>query len=224
MRAIVAHTAQLRAAAANLIASQYAGAGLAGSHQLPDSPHSVTLVVLDDGAAMGTLTLTVDSDAGLLADKTFRAEIESRSKYGRRACEITKLACDPAARSKDALAALLDMAYTYGRSRGCTDVFIEVHPRHAKFYERMLGFVKAGPARLNRRVNAPAVLLWLDADYMGRQIALYAGTAGAPGASRSLYPYFPTLTGKRDDDGNDDAEILVAPVDAGKAKGASQAG
>jgi ribosomal protein S18 acetylase RimI-like enzyme len=224
MRALIADTDLLRAAAAKLIERQYAGVGLTGIHYLPDSPYSLTLVVLDDGAVVGTMTLTSDSEAGLLVDKTFPGKAAERSAAGRHACELTKLAFDPAVRSKEALAALFQIAFVYGRARACTDVFIEVHPHHARFYERMLGFVKVGPPCMNLRVNAPAVLLWLDASYVAGQIALHAGTAGRPGAAKSLYPYFPPLFGKSNDDGNDDGEILVAAVHAGDDKAAGKAG
>jgi hypothetical protein len=190
MRAAYADTAQLRAAAASLIASQYASVGLTGIHHLPDSVDSITMVVLDGCAVVGTMTLAIDSGAGLLVDKTFPNAAKQRN-VGQRACELTKLAFDPAVQSKEALAVLFHLAFVHGRALGCTDVFIEVHPRHARFYKRMLGFVKVGKECLNARVNAPAVLLWLDAEYVALQVELHAGTAGEPGAARSLYSYFP---------------------------------
>lgn len=217
MRAIVADTEQLRHAAANLVSRQYAGAGLAGVHALPDGPHSVTLAVLDAGAVMGTMTLTFDSPAGLLADAAFRDEIDQRRAAGSLVCEMTKLAFDTAGRSMEALAALVQLAYELGTARGASDLFIEVHPRHAAFYQRMLGFIPVGGKRMNARVNAPAVLLCLDAIYVGLQIALHAGTAGQPDATRSLYPYF-TRKGNPVHDGLCDAAILVARVSTASAE------
>jgi hypothetical protein len=130
---------------------------------------------------------------------------------------MTKLAFDVAGRSMEALAALVQLAYQLGTARGANELFIEVHPRHAAFYQRMLGFIPVGPKRLNARVNAPAVLLCLDAIYVGLQIMLHAGTAGQPDATRSLYPYF-TRKGNTAHDGLCDAAILVARASAERAE------
>ena len=74
----------------------------------------------------------------------------------------------------------------------CTDMFIEVNPRHKRFYEQMLGFEPAAEVRNNARVNAPAHLLRISLDFMGAQIGRMGGTAAAASgdARRSLYPYF----------------------------------
>jgi hypothetical protein len=44
-------------------------------------------------------------------------------------------------RSKTSLANLFHLAVIYARDiHHCTDIIIEVNPRHRRFYERMLGF------------------------------------------------------------------------------------
>jgi hypothetical protein len=65
-----------------------------------------------------------------------------------------------------------------------------VNPRHVSYYERMLGFVVAGPQRVNLRVNAPAVLLCLDFEHARAQIARVGGRPEVSPLERSLYPYF----------------------------------
>jgi hypothetical protein len=46
------------------------------------------------------------------------------------------------------------------RFRGVDDLLIAVHPRHAKFYERYLGFESIGPLRSYRAVcGQPAVAM-----------------------------------------------------------------
>ena len=68
-------------------------------------------------------------------------------------------------------------------------MIIEVHPRHAGFYKRMLGFTEIGGEKACPRVNdAPAVLLHLDMRHVDEQIALLGGTGA--GRGRSLYAYF----------------------------------
>jgi hypothetical protein len=67
-------------------------------------------------------------------------------------------------------------------------MFIEVNPRHVAFYKRMLNFSPAGECKICPRVDAPAVLLHCEVQYMRQQVAVYGGHRG--GAKRSLYPYF----------------------------------
>jgi hypothetical protein len=74
--------------------------------------------------------------------------------------------------------------------QGHTDVVIEVNPRHVAFYKRMLGFKEFGPERLCSRVNAPAVLLRLELEYVDQQIELLGGKGDSAGGVRSLYPFF----------------------------------
>ena len=51
-------------------------------------------------------------------------------------CESTRLAIDSGLDSHDALAGLLQALYAVARM---TDIFIEVPPRHASFYQRVFG-------------------------------------------------------------------------------------
>jgi hypothetical protein len=53
---------------------------------------------------------------------------------------IHRLAVDNMVQSRTVLAAIFHIAYIYGhRIRGCSDVVIEVNPRHVRFYRSMLG-------------------------------------------------------------------------------------
>lgn len=151
--------------------------------------NQITLQACRKETVFGTLSLCFDSDSGLAADALYRAEVDAYRLTGAKVCEITRLAIDPEHGSKDVLGALFHLAYIFGGVlRGATDVFIEVNPRHVAFYRRMLNFSQAGSCRICERVNAPAVLLHLEAAYVAKQIALYGGHQG--GAKRSLYPYF----------------------------------
>ena len=66
---------------------------------------------------------------------------------------------------------------------------IEVNPRHAVFYKRMLGFTKLGEERQCPRVNAPAILLRLTCEYVAENTAKYGGAMCELPDVRSLYPY-----------------------------------
>lgn len=174
-----------------LVNRMYSWRGYKGTARIdePSNPNLITLQACREDKVFGTLCLGLDSEAGLAADDLYRAEIDVYRNAGKRVCEITRLAIDFEHGSKDVFGALFHLAYIYGGLlRGATDVFIEVNPRHVVFYKRMLNFQEAGPCRLCERVNAPAVLLHLEASYMAEQIALYGGHQS--GAKRSLYPYF----------------------------------
>ena len=187
-------TPEGRNSASLLINKMYAWRGYAGKHQLSDDPNRITLTATDkQGNAVGTLTLGIDSPVGLLADEIFRDEIDAYRARGARVCEFTKLAFDPSVQSKEALASLFHLATCYVRDLyNCTDIFIEVNPRHRRFYERMLGFQRHGEAKSNPRVNAPAFLLAVNLDYVTEQITKFGGTSDgdSAGGERSFYPYF----------------------------------
>ena len=187
----LADTEEGRNSASMLINKMYSWRGYSGSHDLHDSPNRITLTASDKNMAIGTITLSIDSPIGILADEIFKDQVDIRRNLGGKVCELIKLAFDPDIRSKLVMASLFHVAYIYGRYiHHCTDVFIEVNPRHRRFYETMLGFKRLGERKINPRVNAPAFLLWIDVDFVGEQIRKVGGTNSHPGSGRSLYPYF----------------------------------
>lgn len=186
----LAHTGERLGSASLLVQKMYRNIGYAipGMHKSEDR---ITLIASQNYAVVGTLTLGIDADNGLLADQNYKPEIDRLREKEHKVCELTKFAVDQARGSKRVLAALFHIAYIYGRVlQKQTDVVIEVTPKHASFYKRLLGFEQFGPVRLNSRVNAMGVLLWLDLDYVERQIGLWGGKTEAAKGQRSLYPYF----------------------------------
>lgn len=156
-------------------------------------PDRITLMASQNEAVVGTLTLGMDSGNGLMADENYKKEVDQLRADGRKVCELTKFAVDQVHGSKRVLAGLFHIAYIYGRVlHNQTDVVIEVTPRHALFYKRMLGFEPFGEERLNTRVHTMGVLLRLEIDYVDQQIARWGGKtdADATKSERSLYPYF----------------------------------
>ena len=186
-------TAKGRNSASMLINKMYAWRGYAGTHQFSDDPNRITLTATDKGDVVGTLTLGIDSPVGLMADEIFRDELNKHRAGGARLCEFTKLAFDPTVRSKTSLANLFHLAVIYARDiHNCTDIVIEVNPRHRRFYEHMLGFVREGEMKTNNRVNAPAYLLRVNLEFVTEQIKKYGGTFSVDNTTneRSFYPYF----------------------------------
>jgi hypothetical protein len=159
---------------------------------LPTDPKAnrITLTALEDNTIIGTITIGLDGPEGMASEDVFGDVIADMRAKGRKVCEFTKLAVDPLSGTKRVLAALFHVAYIVGhRMRGFETLVMEVNPRHVKYYERMLGAKVAGESRLNRTVNAPAVLLSIDFDYIREQIGLMAGQPELAATERSLYPF-----------------------------------
>jgi hypothetical protein len=179
------------AEAMSLVKSMYTRRTL--SAYFPVSPvnksRQITIEACSAGKVVGTLTLGFDCSKGLLADALYSTEINAFRTQSRRMVEVRKLAVDPQYGSKQLFAYLFQLAYIYGHLiHGATDGFIEVHPRHAVFYKRTLGFRRLGEMKTCERVNAPAVLMHICLYTMRRQIAEHAGVQNS--RMRSLYPYF----------------------------------
>lgn len=179
-----------RSRANMLLNRMYSWRGYGADHKLPRTPNCVTFTATSADDVIGTLTLTVDSPEGMAADATFGEEMERfRNAPGAKLCELTKFAFDTSSPARPRLAALFHIIFIYGSMHyDCTDLFIEVNPRHARFYEAMLGFTRVGEPRTNASVNAPSQLMWLNVGAIRRQIDKHAGTATE--TSRSLYAHF----------------------------------
>ncbi|MDQ2821556.1 MAG: N-acetyltransferase [Pseudomonadota bacterium] len=179
-----------RNSASMLISKMYAWRGYSGTHHVGTDPNRIALTASDKGEVIGTLSLGLDSSVGLLADQTFQDHIDPIRQSGK-VCEFIKLAVDPSVKSKAVLASLFHVAFIYARDLNqCTDIFIEVNPRHRRFYEAMLKFEVVCESRNNPRVEAPAVLLRINAEYGTGLIAKWAGKGDEAVGERSLYPYF----------------------------------
>jgi len=185
-------------AACELVNDRYAWRGYGNSHHIPADAHHMTFTAEIDDEIVGTITLAVDSSSGLAIDKAFSGEVDAfRCMPDTRVCELTKFAFSPKVQSKELMAALFHIVFVYGsRAHGGTDLFIEVNPRHVRFYESMLGFQRLGCMRQNESVAAPAQLMWLKVSEIREQILRCGGTQS--NNARSLYPFFFSPT---DEDG-----------------------
>lgn len=154
------------------------------------SPNCVTFTATSKNDLIGTLTLTVDSGAGLDCDGAFKDELDKfRTAPGASLCELTRFAFDTSLPARPRLAALFHVTFIFCTlHHDCTDLFIEVNPRHRRFYEALLGFTSIGAPRLNSVVNAPAQLMWLNMADLRRKIDEHAGEGG--NAGRTLYANF----------------------------------
>jgi hypothetical protein len=181
----------LHSSACGLINKRYAWRGYGDSHVVKRSSAHTTFSAVVNDAVVGTVTLAVDSDTGLAADAVFKQELDSyRSAPRAYVCELTKLAADSDLQSPAILAALFHVILLYGQLKySCTDLFIEVNPRHRRFYEAMLGFERIGDVKTNDSVDAPAQLMHLAVDRIRPMIEAYRD-ADPAASTRSLYPHF----------------------------------
>ncbi|QDF98683.1 hypothetical protein CJ010_20140 [Azoarcus sp. DD4] len=173
-----------------LIERMYSSRGLRTYHaELVRCATRTTIAACRGDHLVATLTLGLDSADGLMADTLYRDEIDAFRLAGGRVCEVTRLAMDPEHSSPEVMAAMFQLVYVLARMvHRMTDLFIEVHPRHAGFYRRMLGYTVAGPERICPRVGAPAVLMHMSQQEVDELIALHAGQPDS--TARSLYRLF----------------------------------
>jgi hypothetical protein len=178
-----------RVSANMLINRKYAARGYGNCHKVPTFGNSVTFTASSSGKLIGTLSLSVDSREGLAADQTFSEELNEFRARGARICELTKFAFETSRPSLDLLASLFHIIFIYGtHNYNCTDLFIEVNPRHHRFYAAMLGFQQVGRLKTNNAVGAPSHLMWLKVADIRRHIDEHM--TSRPAASHSLYPFF----------------------------------
>jgi hypothetical protein len=183
-------TADQRESTNLLVRKMYSYRGYDTTSEVGHEANRISLSVSSQEHIIGTLTLGLDMGEGLSADALYKVELDQLRAQGRRVCEITKLAVDQSVGSRRVLAALFHIAFIHARHlHGCTDVVIEVNPCHVRFYERLLGFRRFGEEKICMRVNAPALLLRLEFDYVEIQLAKFAGHAEKALQEKSLYPY-----------------------------------
>jgi len=184
------NTEERRNDASYLIQRRYAWRGYAVGDDSADAPSRITVAAHDANGTAGTVTVGLDSPNGMFVDGLYAIEVDELRDSGHRLAEFTKLAIDDNVHSKPLLAALFHIAFIYAhRIHSCTDLLIEVNPRHETFYRRMLGFEPLGPLRGDPRIGAPALLLRLDLKHAQSEIHRLGGNPNLGTITRSLYPY-----------------------------------
>ena len=138
----------------------------ANRHEIHTTKQAVgpqTAVVLSSlGPVLaGTLSVYADGKDGLPLDSVYRAELDALRQSGRRLMEVGLFADrrEHMNRAADGLFELMRFAYHFATHMNADDGIIGVHPRHAPFYMRLLGFDKIGPVRAYPTVRDRAVVL-----------------------------------------------------------------
>ncbi len=186
-----AHSAGGRESAGLLVKKMYGQRGYELSEGAAVALERITLAADFEHSVIGTLTIGLGDSGKLFAEELYPEEVRTLRRHGRHVCEFTRLAIDADVRSKRVIAALFHIAYLYpSKLLGYTEAVIEVNPRHAGFYKRMLGFTQLGDERTCPRVSAPAVLLHIDFGFVAQQVQQLGGRCEQAVGERSLYPYF----------------------------------
>ena len=192
----LANTEERRESANVLIDRMYAWRGYKWVNLIKEDPYRITLVSYGmDNQVIGTITVGMNAPRGLLADKNYQKELDGLREKGRKVCEFNAFAIDSSIKSKRVISSLFHIAMLYPWGLfGYTDSVIEVTPKHAKFYQRMLGFTLLGEERVCPRVNVAGVLMHLDFSLADRMITKVGGLMEKGKGEKSLYPYFFTKT------------------------------
>jgi hypothetical protein len=187
----IANKSSSKARASSLIQRRYAWRGYSASPLEGHTDGQLTISACLEDTLVATITASLDRDEGLYVGRLYPDEVRALRDKGRKLCEFTKLAVDDSVRSQAVLGAIFHVACMYVINlHCCSDVLIEVNPRHVRFYERMLGFERVAEERLDPAVNAPAVLLKLDLQHCAAEIARLGGRRRSRGRERSFYPFF----------------------------------
>lgn len=128
------------------------------------------ILAREDDRVVGTLTLGLDSSAGLLVEESHAEAVATARASGRRLGEVVRFAAREAADSRKVIARLFHAAHGLSSIHRLDDLFIEVNPRHVAFYRRALCFQVAAEERICPRVGAPSVLMRLPLQRLSEKI------------------------------------------------------
>lgn len=137
-------------------------------------PESRTIVLKKDNVLVGTVSIIVDSPAGLPMEELFPKEIKALRRPGRKLCEVVMLALDNSCLKKglfsltdfEKMSRLFSLFRALYRSSyldlGVTDLVINMNPKHIALYEYIL-FKRIGPEKMwPGSCEKPAVPMHLD--------------------------------------------------------------
>ncbi len=178
LEVVIARGPAQRAQAWELAAKRYAWR----QYEFPDfglpfpdarrAAHYTTLLALQHGKPVATITVGLDNPRGMLVDEVNPVEVGALRSQGARVAELVRLAIEDAVDSKKVWLAMLESLVSFGMVKHQrTDILIEVNPRHVSFYQRVFGFEPMAPERTCMRVGAPSRLMRLTRETLYRKLA-----------------------------------------------------
>ncbi len=168
----IAVTREHRLEAFRLIYQQYCGSGLIVPNPwryyvTPYHASSDTSVIvgLQDHEVICTVSLVGDGKLGLPMEDIYADEVLERRRRGLTLSEVSCLAIrDPTRKTfLPLLIGMTRLMAQHARHRGIDQLLIAANPKHARFYERFMGFQRFGELKAYPKVqNRPAVASCLD--------------------------------------------------------------
>lgn len=172
--------------AAGLAASNSVGMRITPYHTLPTTE---VFVAKTGGNVISTLTMTGDNALGVPMESMYGQELAQL----RRSTQLAEMGCFADSRKSPVrfmrvFAALSRFIVQTAQARGIAALVLAAHPRHAKFYERILGFQPLGGlTRCPYAQGNPAVALVMDFDRL-RGTAIHQRLFGEPIDPKQLQP------------------------------------
>lgn len=152
-------------------------------------PSTTTLVAVDQGKIVGTLTIVRDNRLGLPLEKTFR--VAELRKHSNRLAEITSLVIHKDYRREKGgliLFPLLRLMYEYSTSYfGVNRLLVTIHPKNIDFYTSLLLFKTIPGNGTKNYLGAPAICLQLD---LKKALLDYRNTYSRRAQCTNLFHFF----------------------------------
>jgi hypothetical protein len=143
----------------------------------------VFVAVLEDGRVIGTVSLVVDSSAGLPMDALYPGELEARRRHARLA-EVKSLAVERSYRHAGVVHLLTRMIVGAATAVGCVDELVmAAHPRTRAYYARTWLFAPFGPERGYQGFGKGALAVAMRVRVVGLEarLALHFNALGGEG-------------------------------------------
>jgi hypothetical protein len=128
-------------------------------------PTTATFVALREARVIATVSLVADGRLGLPLERVYPTEVNRLRAGSAWLGEVSALASSAAEAGSDfdVVVALMRLMAQFSQRQGLDHLLVAVHPRHARFYRRAMGFQPLGQERPYPAVcNRPAVALHLD--------------------------------------------------------------
>jgi hypothetical protein len=152
-------------------------------------PTTTTLIAVDNGKVIGTMTMVRDNRLGLPLSGKF--DVQGLRTQSRRVAEITSLVIHRDYRRRSGgqvLFPLLKLMYEYATSYfGVNHLVVTVHPKDAYFYESLLLFEPVPGTTVVDYLGAPAVALHLDLE---RALIEFKNVYSGRDAKTNLFDFF----------------------------------
>lgn len=128
-------------------------------------PTTTVYIARQRGRTMCTVTLIGDGEMGLPMESLYPDEVNERRSLQLSVGEVSCLAFEAMSLNRFlyVFMQLTRLMAQHARANGMDQFLIAVHPQHARFYQRFMGFEQVGPLKAYPTVcDAPAVACCLD--------------------------------------------------------------